>query len=273
MPQRPPSSSPPSSTGAPTGSTPGLEAAFRQAWAGVEGPGQDAAAATAQGVFVAIFVLDAWRPWLDAMRGLLDRPESERVARKRRSRDADDLALAYGLHRLVLGRVTGCEPRAVPLARDVLGRPCLLDDTVQTSLSHAEGAVAIAVARHGPVGIDIEAMVRAAQMDEIADAVLHPSERAAVAALSAPDRARTLLALWVRKEALLKAAGIGLAREMHGFLAPEATPVPLPAIDGPGGADVVVRMVEAGLGWMAAVAARPDARIVTAWLSPPRWAG
>src|SRR5690606_690333 len=204
----------------------------------------------AQGVFVAFFALEAWRPWLDAMRTLLDAPESERVARKRRPRDADDLVLAYGLHRLVLGLATGCEARAVPLARDGLGRPCLRDETVQTSLSHADGAVAVAVARHGPVGVDIEAAARAAQMDEIADAVLHPSERAAMAALSAPDRALALLALWVRKEALLKAAGIGLAREMHGFRAPDAIRVPLPAIEGPDGADVVVRMVDAGRGWL-----------------------
>lgn len=267
MSQRPPSLPPPASTRPSPDSTSGvLETSFRQAWDGVGGTGRDAAA---QGVSVVFFVLDAWRPWLDVLRGLLDVPENERVACKRRSRDAEDLALAYGLHRLAVGHATGCEARAVPLARDSLGRPFLRDESVQTSLSHADGAVAVAMARHGHVGIDIEAMARAAQMDEIADAVLHPSERAAVAALSAHERARALLALWVRKEALLKAAGIGLAREMHGFQAPEASPVPLPAIDGPDGADVVVRMVDAGRGWMAAVAARPDARIVSAWLSPP----
>src|SRR5690606_29989485 len=150
MPQRPPPSSPPSSTAAPTGSTPGsLETSLRQAWAALDWKTQDSA--TAQGVFVAFFALEAWRPWLDAMRTLLDAPESERVARKRRPRDADDLVLAYGLHRLVLGLATGCEARAVPRARDGLGRPCVRDETVQTSLSHADGAVAVAVARHGPV--------------------------------------------------------------------------------------------------------------------------
>jgi len=270
MPQRPPPSFRPFPAGAANGQrmAPGsLEAAFRQAWVNADGGGLESA--PGHGVLVAFFALAAWRPWLDAMRGLLDAAENDRVARKRRQGDADDLALAYGLHRLLLGHVTGREPRAVPLVRDALGRPCLQGDDVQTSLSHADGAVAVAVARGGPVGVDMEAAARAAQMEEIADAVLHPVEQAALAACPGPLRAEALLALWVRKEALLKAAGIGLAREMHGFRAPEATPVPLPAIDGPDGADVVLYMVDAGRGWTAAVAVPPDAHVVSAWLHAP----
>src|SRR5690606_972083 len=138
-----------------------------------------------------------------------------------------------------------------------LGRPCLPGGDMHTSLSHANGAMAVAVARRGPIGIDMEPSARAAQMEEIAGAVLHTSEQDALAACSGPARDAALLALWVRKEALLKAAGIGLAREMQGFPAPEATPVPLPAVEGPDGEDAVLRMVDAGRGWVAAVAMPP----------------
>jgi len=267
MPLRPPPSLRSPSSGASGGAQTPLEAVFRQAWANAGDDGLETAAA--RGVFVGFFALDAWRPWLDGARRLLDAAERDRVARKRRPRDADDLALAYGLHRLVLGHVTGCDARAVALAREALGRPCVQGGNVHTSLSHADGAVAVAVAGRGPIGVDMEASARAAQMEEIAGAVLHPSERAALADCPGPVRGAALLALWVRKEALLKAAGIGLAREMHGFPAPEARPVPLPAVDGPDGEDAVLRMVDAGRGWVAAVATPPDATVVSAWLHPP----
>lgn len=243
-----------------------LADAFHDAWGRAGGRRLDDSAA--HGVLALFFASAAWWPWLDEARTLLDGAELDRVARKRRPRDGDELALAYGLHRLVLGRVLARDPRAVPLGRDALGRPCLPDDHPQTSLSHAEGVAAIAVSLHGPVGIDVEPAARAAHIDEVAAAVLHPAERAALGAVPAGDRDAALLALWVRKEALLKAAGIGLAREMDGFRAPEGVPVPLPAVAGPDGADTVLRMVDAGPGWLAAVACPPGVAPDAAWLRP-----
>lgn len=73
--------------------------------------------------------------------------------------------------------------------------------------------------------------------------------------------ARALLELWVRKEALLKAAGIGLELEMDHFTAPEATPLPLP---GPrfAGQRVELRRVHAGDAWVMAVASVPGAALL-----------
>ncbi|HVI59259.1 MAG TPA: 4'-phosphopantetheinyl transferase superfamily protein [Luteimonas sp.] len=248
--------------------TPALADAFDRAWR--HAGGDRLAREALQGILALFFDLDAWSPWLGEARALLDTDELGRVGRKRRARDGDELALGYGLHRLVLGRVLGRAARDVPLGRDRLGRPCLRGDEWQTSLSHAGGAVAVAVSGRGVVGVDLEAAARAAQMEEIAGRVLHPGEHAAVAGLPEPARARELLALWVRKEALLKAAGIGLAREMDSFRAPDGEPVALPAMDGPDGAGAVVRMLDAGPGWVAAVAGLPGLRAVANWLPPPR---
>jgi 4'-phosphopantetheinyl transferase len=92
------------------------------------------------------------------------------------------------------------------------------------SLASAEGVTAAAVTRGAPVGVDIE------HLDDdrfagIGNVLLHPEEHAAGAA----ELART----WVRKEALLKALGVGLGtdpREVH--LGPATEPptllAPLP---------------------------------------------
>src|SRR5690606_17107098 len=124
---------------------------------------------------------------------------------RRRPVDRDLATLAYAFHRLLLSAVLECAPADVPLGRDGRGGPVVAGVPVLTSLSHAEGLVAIAASRTGPVGIDIEPASRTADMVEIAGRVCHPRELAALEALPRPERERELLSLWVRKEALLKA--------------------------------------------------------------------
>jgi 4'-phosphopantetheinyl transferase len=74
-----------------------------------------------------------------------------------------------------------------------------------------------------------------------------------------------LLALWVRKEAFLKAAGIGLEREMQTFPAADNALLTLPR---PGGKQARLQMLDVGPYWVAAVAGSPDTSIESAWLRP-----
>lgn len=136
--------------------------------------------------------------------------------------------LAYALHRLVLGQLLSMDPCDVPLTRDRHGCPRVEDRACQTSLSHAQDAVAIAVSMAGPVGVDIEHASRAASMETIADEVLHPSERIDPNHLRA-QRGQSLLETWVRKEAFLKASGVGLLVPMPAFALHEAEPMRLAA--------------------------------------------
>ena len=64
-------------------------------------------------------------------------------------------------------------------------------------------------------------------MPEIAERVCHPADAAAIAGLVPPAWNAALLELWLRKEALLKAAGVGLEREMSGFSATQNRLLPL----------------------------------------------
>lgn len=219
--------------------------------------------AARSGTLVAFMATDAWLGWMPEALALLAGDERERVQRKRRLRDREITGLAYAFHRLLLSAVLECAPDEVPLGRDKLGCPRLHGETILTSLSHAEGLVALAVS-NGPVGVDIEPAGRAADMPGIAMRVCHPGELDALAGLPEPSRARALLSLWVRKEAFLKAAGIGMAVEMDTFRAPADTLLPLPG--GVSGAAVLSVFDEGGRS-MAAVAGPPGA-ITSAWLSP-----
>ncbi len=194
---------------------------------------------------------------------MLDAADLARVRRRRASRDREQLTLAYALHRAMLGAVLGMPAEGVPLYRDAKGCPRLEGGIAATSLSHTDGAIAIAVTRASTVGIDIEPAERAGVMCEIAGRLCHPRELHAANATPEPRRGAAWLALWVRKEALLKAAGTGFEIEPDAFEAPDQTVVELPGAGG-----LAVGMLDAGHGWSAAVAGMPGAAIEYGWTGP-----
>lgn len=227
-------------------------------------PSPDWAMVTSGRLIVALMDVREWSRWLPDALTLLDPAETERVRRKRKTGDREALALAYGLHRLLLGHALEMDATAVPLWREESGRPRVGDDEIHTSLSHADTWVALAISGIAPVGVDVEPLVRADMLPEIADSICHPCEAAELGGL-APDLYRkALLALWVRKEAFLKAAGVGLSREMSSFLTPEGE-VPL-ALEAGGIARL--QMLEVDPACLIAVAGPPNVQAVFARLVP-----
>jgi 4'-phosphopantetheinyl transferase len=238
-----------------------LRAAFR---ASLPVPGWPSSS-SAQ-VQVALFDLGDWAPWLADAVALLDAADLERAQRRRSACDRDVLTMSYALHRLLIGARMGVDAVAVPLVRDALGCPRLRDTRISTSLSHAEHSLALAVTAAGPVGVDIEPVDQVRVMPEIAGRVSHPSEVAHLADALPADSARALLELWVRKEALLKAAGVGMAREMSTFVAPANEPL---VLSPPDPELTQLQMLDIGEDWVGAVAAPPGSSVESRWLRPP----
>ena len=154
----------------------GLRAVFDGAM-----PEADWAGVASSGVLVGLIDLEHWQPWLPDARNLVDSEERGRIERRRFATDRDQLTLCYALHRLLLGKVMGCDAGDVPIGRDALGCPRLSSGPLPTSLSHARGWVALAVTGAGPVGVDIESVARATVMPEIAGRVCHPVDAAVLA--------------------------------------------------------------------------------------------
>lgn len=207
-----------------------------------------------QPLVVALADLRHWKSHLPDASMLLDTVETLRMRRKRRQDDRDVLVLAYALHRLLLGHVLGMDPAVVPLWRDEAGCPRVgAENIVHTSLSHTDGLVVLGVSKTGPLGVDIESIARADMLPEMADSICDPSERAELQKMTADACGPALLSLWVRKEALLKAQGVGLSREMNSFSATEAgVPFALGA-----GVVACLHMLDAGPDCLAAVAGPP----------------
>lgn len=151
----------------------------------------------------------------------LSAAERELLSGRRRQGDRDRSATARVLLKGLLARDFGIEPASVhlpagtapenkPVLRYVRGgRPV---EQLRASVSHAQGHVLVAVTDGPAIGVDVEAHASTAfaGFDNIA---LSAAEREWVARMPAWRRGMARADFWVRKEALLKATGVGLRQD------------------------------------------------------------
>lgn len=123
--------------------------------------------------------------------------------------------------RRLLGQYLGVAPEALAFAYGPHGKPGLSGGESAWGLafnfSNSENLALLAVARAGTVGIDIEHRGRNISVAPFTRHILSESETAKLARLPARRHKHALLAAWTRKEAYLKALGVGLSRPMRGF--------------------------------------------------------
>lgn len=101
-------------------------------------------------------------------------------------------------------------PEQVPLRRDPSGRPVVGGAFgLEVSVSHTSDLVLVAVGFGQRVGVDIE-LVREGPWRLLPTHALADNELALFERCPPESRTSVLLRYWVRKEALLKAAGVGL---------------------------------------------------------------
>jgi 4'-phosphopantetheinyl transferase len=140
--------------------------------------------------------------------------ELARAGRYPRPADAHRSLASAWLLRTALGRRLGADPAGLVLDRSCAkcaephGRPRLLEPAgtgVEVSVSHSGDRIGVALSRCGHVGLDVERVDPALDVSSLVRRVLTPDERAVVAGDPA-----AFLALWVCKEAVLKATGHGL---------------------------------------------------------------
>jgi len=152
-------------------------------------------------------------------RAMLPAEEQARAARFRQPDDAARLVLGRTALRRILGARLRCAPDAVPLVPGPNGKPVLPPQSPpwQFNLSHSGDWLLIALAWQRRVGIDVEVW-RDLEYAALAEQAFAPEERAALATAPVAQRAVTFFAVWTRKEALLKARGLGLgAFPLEGF--------------------------------------------------------
>jgi len=88
---------------------------------------------------------------------------------------------------------------------------------LQFSVSHTDGLVACAIAKDCDIGIDVENIRHAVNVDALAPSVLSATELASLTQSPPGERGERFLSYWTLKEAYIKARGLGLSLALDGF--------------------------------------------------------
>jgi 4'-phosphopantetheinyl transferase len=153
---------------------------------------------------------------LSAHLQILDRQEQERVRRFHFAADAERYAVAHGNLRRILGAYLNLAPERLCFRNNQFGKPELAGETtLKFSLSHSKSIAVLAVDRSQPVGVDVED-VRPIEA-EVANGHFSATELTDLRGLQGEDWLAGFYRCWTRKEAILKAEGVGLSRALDSF--------------------------------------------------------
>jgi 4'-phosphopantetheinyl transferase len=138
--------------------------------------------------------------------------EHARAARMIFERDARRYLACRHALRCVLADALDCAVQSVVIETDDVGKPRLGGDgMLQFNVSHSAHVGLIALSRCTPIGVDIEVVRPIVDADALARSHFTDDELEEWSRAAEPLRDQTFIACWTRKEACLKALGVGLS--------------------------------------------------------------
>ena len=155
----------------------------------------------------------------------LDPRETERARRFVRADDARRYQRAHVALRAIVATYLGCEPAQVSLVEEAQGKPRVIGPRVglHFNLSHSKDLALLALGATNELGVDVEAVRADLPGADLAAAVLDARELEQLAEWPGGAQAGPFVTCWTRKEACLKALGLGLnlePRTLHAGLEP-----------------------------------------------------
>jgi 4'-phosphopantetheinyl transferase len=151
------------------------------------------------------------RPLPESSLRVLSPGESERATRFVFERDRSRFQQAHVGVRQILSRYIKVAPDSIEFQQNEHGKPRVVcEDLLGFNLSHSDDMAIIAVGGVAEIGVDIE--VRRPQLDlfGVARSVFSGAEIAELSVLAGDALLTGFYTCWTRKEAYLKAIGVGL---------------------------------------------------------------
>ena len=176
--------------------------------------------------------VDVWRIFINPTpapmqqtESTLSADESQRAARFRFDKDRHRFTVSHFALRDILSRYLHIEPEKIKYTVGEYGKPAIESDlNLDFNLSHSGNHALIAVARDRKVGVDVEHFRDELEIEKIARRFFSEKENAELMRLSADQQRTGFFNCWTRKEAYIKAHGLGLSLPLDSFdvsLAPD----------------------------------------------------
>ena len=168
-----------------------------------------------------------WRVFLNAAQEVRDRLEAVLSEEERRrasqfyfERDRHRWIIARGTLRMLLSHYLHLPPEKLLFAYNEYGKPALApshESRLEFNLSHSRDVALYALTHGRQVGVDVEYMKDDIAYDELAQVSFSPNEQALLRSLPLEAKRKAFFNCWTRKEAYIKARGLGLSLPLHLF--------------------------------------------------------
>ena len=155
-----------------------------------------------------------------ALGRLLSADETERARRFHFDKDRRQFIVARGTLRRLIGRYLEATPESIRFTYQEYGKPHLVDSlypTLKFNLAHSGSLAVFAFTRLGEIGVDLEQIKPELAGEDIARRFFSEGEVASLDALAESERALAFFNCWTRKEAFIKAKGLGLSLPLDQF--------------------------------------------------------
>lgn len=163
-----------------------------------------------------------WRVSLDVPAGVLASLQevlaADEIARVQRfvfERDRVCSCVAHALLRILLGRYARVAPTQVHFTANEYGKPALarpeLVPALHFNISHSANLVLYAFAWQRHLGVDVEYMRADIDYEGLAEYCFSPLEQETLKGLAPARKHEAFYNCWTRKEAYIKARGMGLS--------------------------------------------------------------
>lgn len=217
------------------------------------------------------------------LRALLDPYERNRADLFHFARDRIRFVVAHAAVRRLLGSYAGLAPETLEFEFGEFGKPalserCNRNPPLTFNLAHSGERALVAVARGRRVGVDLERWTADIPYDDVAAFSFSVRERGELRELPEGLKQGAFFACWSRKEAYLKAQGVGISQGLEHFdvsLSPGAPAQLLADRRNPRALfDWAMLDLEAEPGYSAALVAEgKECRVEQYWLSMSATAG
>ena len=221
-------------------------------------------------------VLDLAEPALAVCYATLSADERVRADRFLRRNDRDRFVASHAALRYVLARALDIAPGEVSIDVEQAGKPKLAGprgEGLQFNLSHS-GSWALIGLSELPIGVDVEE-VRPIEALDLARRYFAPREFSDLARVPASEQLPAFYACWTRKEAVVKAIGLGLSFGLDEFVVtvpPEPAALVMFVREDMDASRWTLRHLDTDIGYVGAAAIAGPDQASTLRALPPDWA-
>jgi len=145
--------------------------------------------------------------------------ERDRAARFRKESDRRRYVATHGALRSLLAEYLDIDPRLLTLESAPNGKPALKQPRrdIRFNISHSNDLALLAFTIGREVGIDVEEIRPIPDRDAVARLFFSEGELRALTSLEPAAQTEAFFLCWTRKEAYLKAKGLGLSQNLRDF--------------------------------------------------------